>query len=71
MHQARVVVIGGGCVGAGILYGLARRGWSDCILLERARLASGSTRLAGGVIPSYVRSDAMSRLINKTIDELA
>jgi len=68
MQQAQVVVIGGGCVGAGILYGLARRGWSDCILLERACLASGSTRLAGGVIPSYVRSDAMSRLINKTID---
>jgi dimethylglycine dehydrogenase len=67
MQQARVIVVGGGCVGAGILYGLARRGWSDCALLERAQLAGGSTRLAGGFIPTYVRSDAASRMINETI----
>jgi dimethylglycine dehydrogenase len=66
-RQARVIVVGGGCVGAGILYGLARRGWSDCVLLERSHIASGSTRLAGGFIPTYVRSDAASRLINRTI----
>jgi dimethylglycine dehydrogenase len=65
--QARVVVIGGGCVGAGVLYGLARRGWSDCVLLERSRFAGASTRLAGGVIPTYVRSDAASRMINRTL----
>ncbi len=65
--HARVVVVGGGCVGAGVLYGLARRGWGDCILLEKAQLAGASTRLAGGFIPTYVRSDAASRLINRTI----
>ncbi|CAN5224203.1 FAD-dependent oxidoreductase [soil metagenome] len=66
--SARVVVVGGGCVGVSILYGLAKRGWRDCLLLERTQLAGASTRLAGGVIPTYVRSDALSRLINKTID---
>ena len=66
--QARVVVVGGGCVGAGVLYGLARRGWADCLLLERSRIAGASTRLAGGFIPTYVRSDAASRMINKTIE---
>lgn len=66
--HARVVVVGGGCVGAGVLYGLAKRGWSDCVLLEKAQLAGASTRLAGGFIPTYVRSDAASRLINTTID---
>ncbi len=65
--HARVVVVGGGCVGAGVLYGLARRGWGDCVLLERSRLAGASTRLAGGFIPTYVRSDAASRMINTTI----
>jgi dimethylglycine dehydrogenase len=68
MQQARIIVVGGGCVGAGVLYGLARRGWTDCVLLERGRIAGGSTRLAGGFIPTYVRSDAASRLINQTIE---
>jgi dimethylglycine dehydrogenase len=66
-EYARVVVIGGGCVGTAVLYGLAKRGWTDSLLLERAQLAGASTRLAGGFIPSYVRSDAASRMINKTI----
>ncbi|TGT79001.1 FAD-dependent oxidoreductase, partial [bacterium M00.F.Ca.ET.157.01.1.1] len=34
----RAVVVGGGCVGAGILYGLAKRGWTDVALLERTQL---------------------------------
>ena len=36
--HARVVVVGGGCVGANILYSLAHRGWTDTCLLERTEL---------------------------------
>ena len=39
----RVVVIGGGIVGASVLYHLARKGWSDIALIERAELTAGST----------------------------
>jgi len=39
----RVVVIGGGIVGASVLYHLARRGWSEVALVERAELTAGST----------------------------
>ncbi len=39
----RVVVIGGGIVGASVLYHLARRGWSEVLLIERAELTAGST----------------------------
>jgi dimethylglycine dehydrogenase len=39
----RVVVIGGGIVGTSILYHLARRGWADIALVERAELTAGST----------------------------
>jgi len=39
----RVVVIGGGIVGTSILYHLARRGWTDIALIERAELTAGST----------------------------
>jgi dimethylglycine dehydrogenase len=39
----RVVVIGGGIVGTSILYHLARRGWTEIALVERAELTAGST----------------------------
>jgi dimethylglycine dehydrogenase len=38
-----VVVIGGGIVGVSVLYHLARRGWRDIVLIERAELTAGST----------------------------
>lgn len=65
--HARAVVVGGGCVGAGILYGLARRGWKDVLLLERTRLTAGSTWHAAGLIPSYARSHSVAKLINRSI----
>ncbi|VDC22512.1 GcvT family protein [Pseudogemmobacter humi] len=66
--HARAVVIGGGCVGAGILYGLAKRGWTDTVLLERTQLTAGSTWHAAGLIPSYARSLNIGRMIQKTIE---
>ena len=47
--QARVVIIGGGVVGASILYHLSKLGCSDAIMLERSELTSGSTWHAAGV----------------------
>lgn len=41
--QYRVVVIGGGIVGVSVLYHLARAGWTDVALIERAELTAGST----------------------------
>ena len=34
-NTARVVVIGGGVVGVSTLYHLAKKGWSDVVLIER------------------------------------
>jgi dimethylglycine dehydrogenase len=39
----QVVVIGGGIVGASVLYHLTHRGVSDVLLIERAELTAGST----------------------------
>ena len=33
--SAKVVVIGGGVVGAGTLYHLAKKGWTDVVMVER------------------------------------
>ncbi len=48
----RAVVIGGGVVGASVLYHLAKLGWSDVALIERKELTAGSTwHAAGGFHP--------------------
>ena len=51
--QARVVIIGGGVVGASALYHLAKAGWRDCVLLEKNELTAGSTWHAAGNIPTF------------------
>ena len=53
---ARVVIIGGGVVGVSVLYHLAKMGWSDCVLLEKNELTSGSTWHAAGNCPTFSAS---------------
>jgi dimethylglycine dehydrogenase len=52
-EQARVVIIGGGAVGCSCLYHLAKAGWTDCMLIERDELTSGSTWHAAGNCPTF------------------
>jgi dimethylglycine dehydrogenase len=48
--SAQVVVIGGGVIGASVLYHLTKNGWSDVVLVERKELTAGSTwHSAGGM----------------------
>ncbi|MEO1537983.1 MAG: FAD-dependent oxidoreductase [Pseudomonadota bacterium] len=53
---ARVVIIGGGAVGASVLYHLAKAGWTDCVLLEKNELTAGSTWHAAGNVPTFSTS---------------
>ncbi len=46
--DVQVAVIGGGIVGASVIYWLAKMGWTDSVLLERRELTSGSTWHAAG-----------------------
>lgn len=59
---ARVVIIGGGAVGASCLYHLAKAGWSDCLLLEKNELTAGSTWHAAGNVPTFSASWAIMNL---------
>ena len=54
--HARVVIIGGGAVGASALYHLAKAGWTDCVLLEKNELTAGSTWHAAGNVPTFSSS---------------
>jgi dimethylglycine dehydrogenase len=66
--HARVVVIGGGVVGASILFHLAKFGWKDCVLLERSELTSGSSWHAAGQIHTISSDPNISRLQGYTIN---
>ncbi len=50
--QARVVIVGGGVIGASIAYHLAKLGWHDVVLLERRELTAGTTWHAAGLVTS-------------------
>jgi len=50
--RARVVIIGGGVIGASVAYHLAKLGWNDVVLLERDKLTSGTTWHAAGLVVS-------------------
>ena len=60
--HVKALVIGGGAVGTGIAYHLARAGWSDVMLLERDELTSGSTWHAAGLLPLFNMGYATSHI---------
>ena len=60
--HARVVVIGGGVTGCSVLYHLASAGWTDCLLIERSELTSGSTWHAAGGTAALAASATMTWL---------
>ncbi|MBX9451113.1 MAG: FAD-dependent oxidoreductase [Mesorhizobium sp.] len=66
--HTRVVVIGGGVVGASVLYHLARHGWTDVMLLERDELTSGSTWHAAGGMHTVNGDPNVAKLQKYTIE---
>ena len=66
----RVVIIGGGVVGASVIYHLSKFGWKDICLLERSVLSAGSSWHAAGGIHALNADPNMSALQAYTIDLL-
>ncbi|SDR43441.1 4-methylaminobutanoate oxidase (formaldehyde-forming) [Rhizobiales bacterium GAS113] len=64
--HSRVVIIGGGIVGASIAYHLAKLGWGDALLLERKRLTSGTTWHAAGLVGQLRATANLTRLAQYT-----
>ena len=65
-QRARVVILGGGIIGASALYHLAKDGISDVVLLERDRFASGTTWHAAGIVGQLRDSKAQTELAQYT-----
>ena len=62
-----MVVIGGGVVGASVLYHLTKAGWRDVLLIERAELTSGSTWHAAGGMHTVNGDPNVAKLQQYTI----
>jgi dimethylglycine dehydrogenase len=66
--SARVVVIGGGVVGASVLYHLTKAGWKDVMLIERGELTCGSTWHAAGGMHTINGDPNVAKLQQYTIN---
>lgn len=75
--HTRVVVIGGGIVGAAVLYHLTKLGWSDVALVERKQLTAGSTWHAAGGFhamnsdPNVARLQAYGISVYREVEEIS
>ena len=65
--HVRALVVGGGAVGNGIAYHLAKAGW-DTMLVERDELTSGSTWHAAGLLPLFNMSYATTHIHKYSVD---
>src|ERR1700730_12436292 len=66
--HTQVVVIGGGVVGASVLYHLTKGGWKDVMLIERAERTSGSTWHAAGGMHTLNGDPNVAKLQQYTIN---
>ncbi|MGQ0567638.1 MAG: GcvT family protein [Gemmobacter sp.] len=65
--HVKALVVGGGAVGTGIAYHLARAGW-DTMLVERDELTAGSTWHAAGLLPLFNMSYATTHIHKYSVD---
>ncbi|MFQ5567184.1 MAG: FAD-dependent oxidoreductase, partial [Paracoccaceae bacterium] len=65
--RARIVVIGGGAVGASIAYHLTRAGERDVVLLEKTWLTDGATWHAAGLVGQFRSHQNLTRLMQDSV----
>src|SRR5262249_10739285 len=66
--HARVVIIGGGIAGCSIAYHLARKGWTDVVLVDKGELTSGTTWHAAGMVTHFHTSPTLMRMRKYSIE---
>ena len=60
--NAKIVIVGGGIVGASVAYHLAAKGVTDVVLLEQNTMTSGTTWHAAGLVGQLRATQNMTRL---------
>jgi len=67
LRPATHVVVGGGVHGLSVAWRLAERG-ADVLVLEKNRIGSGASGVAGGIVRNYYRSPAITDLIRLSVE---
>jgi len=65
--SARIVIVGGGIVGCSVAYHLGRMGITDCILIERGKLSSGSSWHAAGLVGQLRTNANITQLLGYSV----
>jgi 4-methylaminobutanoate oxidase (formaldehyde-forming) len=65
---ARVVIIGGGIVGCSTAFHLGKLGWGEVVLLERAKLTSGSSFHAAGLVGQLRTNANITQLLKYSVE---
>ncbi len=68
VQTADAVVVGGGVMGASILYHLAARGVTNTVLLEKDALVSGATGRSQAILRMHYSNEVTARLAWKSLD---
>ncbi|MBM4193665.1 MAG: FAD-dependent oxidoreductase [Gemmatimonadetes bacterium] len=66
--RTNVLIIGGGVAGCSLLYHLAKRGFTDAVLVEKNELTSGSTWHAAGLCTQFNASFNMMKLLRYSVE---
>ncbi|MGQ0457785.1 MAG: GcvT family protein [Hyphomicrobium sp.] len=65
--HARIVIIGGGVIGASIAYQLTKAGVRDVLILEKSQLTHGSTWHAAGLVGQLRSKKNLTRLMQNSV----
>ena len=66
--SARCVIVGGGVGGASIAYHLAKLGYRDVVLVDRAELTSGSTFHSAGLVGQLRGSVSLTKMMMHSVE---
>jgi sarcosine dehydrogenase len=65
--SAKIVIVGGGIVGCSVAYHLGKMGFTDVLMLERAKLSSGSTWHAAGLVGQLRANANITQLLGYSV----
>lgn len=69
MHKTYdAIILGGGCIGASILYQLCQAGINNSLLIEKNTIGSGATEYSGGMIKAFHLDTEINRLAAQSMD---
>ena len=66
--RARVVIIGGGIIGASVAYHLTRLGWTDVVVLERDTVGAGMTGKSSGIVRCHYGVASLAAMATQALE---